>query len=303
MPMPTIPEPETIAGSRAHLFGVSAAMVTPFASDGSVDLPRLVAHAAHVMRAGADGMTLFGTTGEGASLGMSERVAMLDAVLESGIAAHCMTAGIAASDLEGAVWQAQIAMDRGVNRLLLAPPFYFKGIDDDALFRWVAGFVARLDREDARIILYHIPQVTGVHFDAPLIRRIKDGFGNAILGVKDSAGDWEHIAGLLPMEDLAILVGDERMLARAAPLGGAGAISGMANLMPAQIGRLVRQGIANPALNALVDDIVKVPVTPLVKALVGAVAGDAGWSRARPPLSDAAPEIVGRLAPRVVSLL
>ncbi len=292
----------TVTAPRAHLFGVSAAMVTPFTETGSVDLARAADHAARVMQAGADGITLFGTTGEGASLGLGDREALLAAVLDAGVAPDRITAGLAACDLEGAEAQAQVALRRGVTRLLLAPPFYFKDIRPEALHDWVTAFVASVAGADPQIILYHIPQVTAVPFGANLVRRIKTTCGAAIFGVKDSAGDWAGTSELLPMDDLAILVGDERALARAAPLGGAGAISGMANLVPGRVGAMVREGRADPALYALIDDLLTSPVTPLVKALVGAMRNDQAWTRTRPPLVPAEEAHVSRLATALAAL-
>lgn len=303
MPAPSTVETRAPAAPRAHLFGVSVAMVTPFTAEGNVDLARLTTHAADVVARGADGITLFGTTGEGASLGPSDRAAMLEAVRDAGVAAKALTVAIAACDLETAEAQARMAFRNGTRRLLLTPPFYFKGIDDDSLFHWVSALIRRIADAGPEIILYHIPQMTGVHFSAPLVRRLKDTFGTAIFGVKDSAGDWDHAAALLPMDDLAILIGDERLLARAAPLGGAGAISGMANLVPGVMRQLVHEGRPQPALDALVDDVVTAPVTPLVKALVGALRAEDGWQRTRPPLCPADEELVARLATRLKELI
>lgn len=287
---------------RARLFGVSVAMVTPFDEAGGVDLGRLSAHAAGLLDRGVDGLTLYGTTGEGASLGRSDRIAMLAAVKDAGAAPDQISVAIAASDLETAEMQARDAFGAGVRRLLLTPPFYFKGIDDDALFEWVGQLIARIADGGPEIILYHIPQITGIRFEPPLVRRLKDAHGDAIFGVKDSAGDWDHAAALLPMEDLAIMIGDERLLARAAPLGGAGAISGMANLVPEVMHELVHMGRASPQLDRLVDEVVKVPVTPLVKALVGAARAEDGWQRTRAPLRPADPALVASLAPRATEL-
>lgn len=299
MSAPSTLDARNQAAPRAHLFGVSVAMVTPFTPDGAVDLARVASHAADVIARGADGITLYGTTGEGASLGVWDRAAILEAVKGAGVTGDRLTTGIAACDLETAEAQARAAFRGGVRRLLLAPPFYFKGIDDDALFAWVSAFVTRVADASPEIILYHIPQMTGVHFSAPLVRRIKDACGDAIFGVKDSAGDWDHTAALLPMDDLAILIGDERLLSRAAPLGGAGAISGMANLRPDVLHQVIHDGRAVPALDTLVDDLVRVPVTPMVKALVGAVRNEDGWDRTRPPLTPADPAQVASLALRV----
>ena len=284
------------------LFGISAALVTPFTEGGAIDLPRAAGHAARVIGAGADGVTLFGTTGEGASLGMMDRAALLGAVLGAGVAPARLTVCVAATALDEAVAQAEAALTHGVGRFLLAPPFYFKGVSDDALFDWVTEFLRRLAGASPRVLLYHIPQVTGVPISAALLRRLRDAHGEAILGVKDSAGDWETSERFLRHPDLAVLIGDERLLPRAAPLGGAGAISGMANLFPARLGRTIRTGAEDPEMRALVDRVVAAPVTPLVKALVGALYDEAGWERVRPPLSPADPALVGALASQVVAL-
>src|SRR5512144_2629225 len=68
----------------ARRFGLSVALVTPFARDGSVDLARLVAHARRCLDEGCASVTLFGTTGEGASLGAGQRASMLEALDDAG---------------------------------------------------------------------------------------------------------------------------------------------------------------------------------------------------------------------------
>lgn len=293
----------TSAAPRAHLFGVSAAMVTPFDERGAVDGVRTAAHAQRVLASGADGVTLFGTTGEGASLGQEDRTRLYEAVLNAGVPADAVTACICATSAEEAIGQAQDAFAHGVRRLLLCPPFYFKGVSDDALAAWFHLVFGGIASGMPQVILYHIPQVTAVPLGPSLIRRIKDAHGEMVFGVKDSAGDWAATQCLLPMDDLAILVGDERLLAQAAPLGGAGAISGIANFLPARVGRLVREGAADHELASLVDEIVRVPVTPLVKALTGAAYGEAGWERTRPPLENSDPAVVDALRGRLGAML
>ncbi len=288
---------------RAHLFGVSAAMITPFDERGAVDEVRAAAHAQRVLASGANGITLFGTTGEGASLGQEDRTRLYEAVLDSGMPAGAITACICATSAEEAIAQARHAFTHGVRRLLLCPPFYFKGVSDDALAAWFHVVLDQIASGMPQVILYHIPQVTAVPLGPSLIRRIKDAYGDLVFGVKDSAGDWAVTERLLPMDDLAILVGDERLLAQAAPLGGAGAISGVANFLPARVGRLVREGAADHELASLVDEIVRVPVTPLVKALTGVAYGEAGWERTRPPLESSDLAVVDALRGRLDALL
>ena len=65
-------------------FGISTALLTPFAETGEIDAARLCTHAASVLENGADSITLFGTTGEGASIGMDERASGIEALFAKG---------------------------------------------------------------------------------------------------------------------------------------------------------------------------------------------------------------------------
>lgn len=290
---------KSTAGYRSHLFGISTALVTPFGEDGSVDRSLAAEHTARVINNGAQGVTLFGTTGEGASLGLSERKIMLESIVNEAATPNQTTVCICATDYESALAQAHMALNLGVRKLLLTPPYYFKGLDDDALFDWFSAFILSVGSKDPQIILYHIPQVTHVGISIALIRRLKDRFGAMVFGVKDSSGDWANSASLLEYDDLAILIGDERLLARAASLGCAGAISGMANMIPDALSEILHGGVQNMPMSDLVTEIVSYPVTPLIKALVAQLYDRPGFARARAPLTSADPQVVSRLVERL----
>src|SRR5688500_1543393 len=111
---------------KQDIFGLSAALITPFRADGSVDLPRLVHHARHDLAAACDSITLSGTTGEGFSIGMRERAGMMGAVTGGGIEGKHLYAGVSATTVVDAVEQSRLALDFGARGLLMAPPYYFK---------------------------------------------------------------------------------------------------------------------------------------------------------------------------------
>ena len=268
--------------SRQH-FGISAALTTAFADDGSLDIERTATHAVSVLGQSCSSVTLFGTTGEGASLSGAERLALLEGVIGAGASPERLVAGISASAPAEAVAQAEQAADLGVETLLLPPPFYFKGVGDGGLFDWFAMVLHRLQGRSLRVVLYHIPQMTGVPLSLDLIMRLKDSFPDLVYGVKDSAGVWEGTERLLQTSGLAVLVGDERQLARAARAGAAGSISGLANILSDRLVRVL-EGRDDPELDRLVDAVVAEPVTAAVKALVAHARGDEGWCRVRPPL-------------------
>lgn len=267
-------------------FGLSCAMTTPMRDGGAVDLPRLVHHARHVLSQGCDSVTLFGTTGEGAALGLPARTAMMGALIGAGVdPGKQIYAGVAAASLHEAVEQAQVALDAGAKGLLVAPPFYFKGVGDEGLYAWFSQFFEKLGASARNAILYHIPSVTAVNISVGLVQKLKTAFPGIVAGVKDSSCDYPTTEAFLKAHgELAILVGDERLLGRAVRAGAQGSICGVANLVPHLLRPIVYEGAENPVVNALVDEICSYPVLPAVKALVGHLHGDAGYGAMRAPL-------------------
>lgn len=267
-------------------FGLSCAITTPMREGGDVDLPRLVAHARHVLAEGCDTVTLFGTTGEGAALGLPARTAMLGALAGAGIEpASRIYAGVAAASLHESLEQAKVALGIGAKGLLVAPPFYFKGVSDEGLYAWFSQFFEKLGAAARNTILYHIPSVTAVDISVGLVERLKRAFPGIVIGVKDSSGSYANTEALLKAHgELAILVGDERQLAKAVRAGAQGTICGVANLVPGLLRPMVYEGTESATVNTLVDEICSYPVLPAVKALVGHLHGDPGYGAMRPPL-------------------
>lgn len=271
---------------RADRFGLSVALATPFAEDRSIDLPRLVAHGRQSLADGCTSLTLFGTTGEGASLGVNERNRALGAVVGAGVdPGRQLVVGIAAASVEEAIAQGRAGLMLGCPSFLLAPPFYFKGVGDEGLFDWFAAVLNGLGPRANNVIVYHIPQVTSVGLSVDLVDRLKKAFPAQVKGVKDSSGDWANAEALLKRHgDLHILIGDERLLARAMTLGASGAITGMANVAPDLMLPLLN-GVGEPRVDAMVEAVLAHPVTAAVKALVGHRRKEpVAWSRMRAPL-------------------
>jgi 4-hydroxy-tetrahydrodipicolinate synthase len=268
----------------ADRFGLSVAMTTPFHPDESLDLSRMAEHAKWCLSNGCNSITLFGTTGEGASVGMSGREQVLGALASAGIRGKDVVYCVAATSVHEALLQGRMASDFGCRGLLLTPPFYFKGVPDDGLFFWFSSVLEKLGSAARGVILYNIPSVTQISLSVELIDRLKKQFPGLVTGVKDSSGDWEYTQRLLDRHrDLAILIGDERYLAEGVRRGGQGAISGLANVCPGVLRPLATNGQGDERVNRLVDEVLKYPVTPAVKALVAHRTGDAAWLNVRSP--------------------
>ena len=127
----------------------------------------------------------------------------------------------------------------GVADFLLLPPFYFKDPSDAALLDWHMQLFQSTD-VSARFILYHIPQVSGVGLPVHLVGQLVAAAKDRIRAIKDSSGNWENAQALLSLDSVTVLVGDERILHKAVANGAGGAITGMANLYPERMKRIVR---------------------------------------------------------------
>lgn len=271
--------------TQQTIFGLSAALVTPFDAAGAVDIPRATAHARRCLEGGCDGVTLFGTTGEGYGLTLAERRALSAAFASDLPAGARITAGVMSPAIGTAAEQGRTALEDGATSLLMAPPFFMKSMSDEGLYDWFARVFDGIGAGLKGVILYHIPGQTAVPLSVELIARLRQSFGPAIAGIKDSSGDAASTAAFLAAHgDIAVLVGDERQLPAAMKKGAQGSICGFANIAPDLMRALIHDGDPGAEVVQAVDLIVSLPVLPAVKALVARVSGDAAFETVRPPL-------------------
>ena len=196
--------------TTAPVRGLWCATLTPLDASGGVDHGLLVAHARSLLAQGVDGVAPFGTTGEGQSFSMAERIAGIEALLAAGIGPERVVAATGCAALPETVALTRHGARAGCAACLVLPPFFWKDATDDGLFTWYAKVIDAVGDPSLRIYLYHIPQVSGTPLSVDLVERLAGAFPGVIAGVKDSAGDWSNTAALLArVPQLAILVGHE----------------------------------------------------------------------------------------------
>lgn len=271
-------------------FGLSAALTTPFKTDGTVDIDAMIAHARRCLSNGCDSVTLFGTTGEGCSVGSRERQVILSRFIEAGVAPARLVTGVLVDSIEDAADQSAEALKAGARNILLAPPPISRM---SAMTACLPGSrrCSKIGKDARDILVYNIPSVTMVTLSVELVGRLKKAFPGVVTGVKDSSGNWSHTERLLKEHgDLAILIGDERDLAKGVRLGGQGAISGVANFLTQEVRAMAVDGKDDKRVEDLVVELLKFPVTPAVKVLVSHTTGENIWSDVRAPLVAISPE-------------
>ena len=203
--------------------------------------PLLLAHGRDLLARGCDGLAVFGTSGEGPCLPVAARRAGLELLLESGIGPDRLVVGAASTSPADVIELTRHALAVGVPRVLLMPPFFLReAASEEGLFRFYAAVIEAAD-PGLRLLLYHFPAITGVRLSVELIGRLRDAFGDVILGIKDSGGDFSNTAAYLEaFPALTIYAGTEVHARRAMALGGVGTICGLGNLLPQAIRRYPR---------------------------------------------------------------
>lgn len=281
--------------AKARRFsGVIAPVSTPFGEDGAPDPERFIAHADWLMANGCTALAPFGTTSEANSLGLDERMEMLEELVDAGIEPSKLMPGTGMCSVTDAIALTQHAVDLNVGGCLMLPPFYYKGPSEEGLFRYFAEVIEGVGDDRLRIYLYHIPPVAQVGIPLGLIARLRKEFPHTIAGLKDSSGDWNSTKAFLEAHpDLEIFPGSEAFLLDGMRAGGVGTISASANVNPGMLRKVFDnwQGADADALQAKIGGVRKTlqsaTMIPLLKGIIGHYRKDAGWSKVRPPFVEA----------------
>ena len=174
-----------------RICGVLAPVVTPFKADLSPDSERFIAHCKWLLSQNC-GLAVFGTNSEANSLSMEERLNLLDQLVAAGVDPARMMPGTGCCSIMETVKLTKQAVGNGCAGVLMLPPFYYKDVSEEGLYRYFSEVVQRVGDERLKIYLYHIPPVAVVGITPRLVERLLAAYPDAIAGMKDSSGDWNN---------------------------------------------------------------------------------------------------------------
>ena len=121
-----------------------------------------------------------------------ERISLLDALVAAGIDPSRMMPGTGCCSISETVALTAHAVKHGCAGVLMLPPFYYKDVSEEGLYRYFSEVVQRVGDARLRIYLYHIPPVAIIGITPRLVERLLKAYPNAIAGMKDSSGDWNN---------------------------------------------------------------------------------------------------------------
>jgi len=289
--------------------GVLAPVLTPFDRDLRPNARKLAAFCKSLLAQGCTALAPFGTNSEANSMSVEERIELLDQILAAGIDAKKLMPGTGASALTDAVRATRHAVAKGCGGVLLLPPFYYKNMSDEGFYRFFAEVIERVGDARLKVYLYHIPPQTIQGLSRDLIERLIKAYPAAVVGIKDSSGDWNNTAALLKrFPGFGTFAGSDDFLLATMRGGGVGCITATGNVNARMIRKLYdawQQPDADQKqaeISTVRKTVQRHPMIPAMKALMAAWSGDQDWLNVRPPFVPLSAEQGRALAADVAKL-
>jgi 4-hydroxy-tetrahydrodipicolinate synthase len=281
--------------SPRSIQGVFAAIVTPIKSDFSPDMDGLPDLVEFLANRGCHGLLVLGTTGEGPSFSIEERLL----VYESASLARqyfpdlLLLAGTGTPSLEDTIHLTKSVFNLGFDGVVVLPPYYFRKATDDGLFAWYSQVIQKSVPLDGALFGYHIPPISGVGLSLELLSRLKDTFPDQFKGIKDSSADvdWAHALGSRFGDDLVVLTGNDRLFSEALNSHASGCITAMANIL-SPLHRLVWDSFQTGSVDNISQEKLNQaravldrhpPMPTILKLLLSQIYGFPSW-KVKPPL-------------------
>jgi 4-hydroxy-tetrahydrodipicolinate synthase len=198
---------------------LATAMVTPFSSDGALDLERAAALAAYLVdEQHNDALVISGTTGEGPTTSDAEKSDLLGAVCAAVGDRAQIIAGVGTFDPAHSVHLAELAAKAGADALLVVTPYYSKPPQAGLL----DYFTTVADATDLPVMVYDIPGRTGTPIHTETLLRLAEH--DRIVAVKDAKGDIVASSRVLAETDLAYYSGDDALTLPLLSVGAVGLV-------------------------------------------------------------------------------
>jgi len=210
--------------------GIFPALVTPFDSDGSVSLNAVRENIRRYNGTAVAGYVVLGSTGESVMLSRAEADSVLAAAKEAAASTKFLIAGTGAESTAETVARTKRAAELGYAAALVKTPYYYKPVYKAETY--IRHFRAVADASPIPVLLYSVPQFTGVTLETPEILAL--AAHPNIVGIKDSSGNIQRVAEIAAgaPPDFEVLTGGAAVIYPALSVGARGAILALAAALP-----------------------------------------------------------------------
>lgn len=214
----------------SKLKGVFIPIVTPYNRRGGIDEAAFRSDLRRYVKTGVNGIVVAGSTGEGPYLTEPERLRLVELARPLIQSPQLLLVGTGVETTRQTIHLSKEAVARGADAVLVLTPSYFKNRMDSAALS--AHFSTIADALRRPVLIYSIPQFTGIHMEPATIGRLSR-HGN-IAGLKESSGNVDFLRAVLrkTAPGFHVLAGSALIMLEALQAGAAGAILGPANYIP-----------------------------------------------------------------------
>lgn len=254
----------------ARLGTVLTAMVTPFASDGSLDTAAAAQLANHLVDAGCDGLVVSGTTGESPTTTDDEKRELLRVVLEAVGDRARVIAGAGTYDTAHSVRLARACAAEGAHGLLVVTPYYSKPPQSGL----IAHFTAVADATELPVLLYDIPPRSVIPIETETIRAL--AAHPNIVGIKDAKADLHSGGQIIADTGLAYYSGDDALNLPWLAMGATGFISVISHLAAGQLREMLSAFASGDIATARKINVTVAPLCDAMSRLGGVTMSKAG---------------------------
>ena len=211
--------------------GTYCASLTPFNQDYTINKRLLLEHCNNLLSQKVDGIAVFGSTGEGNSLSIEEKLDAINYLIENKIDPRKLLPSTGLSSIKDTVFFTKAVVKMKVRGVLVLPPFYYKKVSSDGIIDYYRRLIEEVSHTKLHYILYHIPQVSGVNIDFNVIEKLLSSYPDNIVGIKDSSGDSDNMLKMIKyFKDFSVFSGSDSLALKVVKSGGAGAITAVSNI-------------------------------------------------------------------------
>jgi 4-hydroxy-tetrahydrodipicolinate synthase len=293
--------------------GIHAAVVSPLTPALQLDPDALPPLLDFLAARGCHGVVLLGTTGEGPSFSVDERAAFIKAAIDyrdARLPHLALIAGTGCANLTDTQALTRAAFDAGADAALVLPAFYFKGVSAAGLAAYFEAILQSAVPTDGRLLVYHIPQVSGIGIPAETVATLRARYPQQAWGMKDSQDHLPHTQAMLrDFPGFGVFTGSDSTLSDALAAGAVGGITALANItspLNRQVWDAHQRGEGAPEAQARLNRARQVVAglsgSAVMKFALAELFGFPRWP-VRPPLSELPAEAQARLAVELRELL
>jgi 4-hydroxy-tetrahydrodipicolinate synthase len=223
-----------VTAKQVEFTGAMTALITPFKDDGSVDLDGFAENVEAQIAGGIDAIVPCGTTGESATMSHEEHEQVVRFAVKTAKGRVKVLAGAGSNNTSEAVRLTRSAGESGADGVLLVSPYYNKPTQEGLVLhhRTIGEASGGIPQ-----VLYNVPGRTGREIAVETVARLAEM--DFVVGLKEAGGSVDRVNSILAACDICLVSGDDSLTVPMISVGARGVISVIANLIPADVKKMV----------------------------------------------------------------